>query len=89
MLKGKSVGPLRAEQFPRLAEEGLITHRSLVRQQGTGDARPLYRHPDLVRAVFGRKAPLVSLKGRLEDARTRPLVGVAASLLVGMLATFR
>lgn len=89
MLKGKSVGPLRAEQFPLLAQEGLITHRSMVREHGKGNARPIYSQPDVAKAVFGRKAPLVAMKGRLEEYRHRPLVGIAASILVGVLATLR
>lgn len=89
MLKGKSVGPLRAEHFSRLAQEGLITHRSMVREHGKGDARPLYSQPDVAKAVFGRKAPLVAMKGHMEEYRSRPLVSIAAGILVGVLATLR
>jgi len=89
MLRGKSVGPLRAEHFPTLAKEGLITHRSLVREQGTGDVRPLYRHPDVAKAVFGSRAPLVTLKGTIEEYRARPLVGIVAGFAAGVLSLTR
>lgn len=87
VLKGKSFGPLRPEHFVALAREGLVTHRSLVREHNTGEAVPIGRHPVIARTVFGSRAPIVKARSIMEDWRHRPVVGIAAGIAIVILAS--
>lgn len=87
MLQGKSLGPLTPVHFRKLHAAGMVTRATFVREHGSRDTRPLCRHKELATAIWGSKAPLVALRGSVEEYRARPLVGVAASVLAGLLAS--
>ncbi|NYZ14515.1 hypothetical protein HL658_18350 [Azospirillum sp. RWY-5-1] len=86
MMHGKSIGPLKPLHVKKLYEAGMITHSTPVREHGLGDIRCLCHHRRLASHIWGARAPLVALRGSVEEYRARPVFGIAATLLAGLLA---